>query len=85
MKQNASNVESAPAVAVQRVVKQQVELLKEILEHQVANLNNPHGHEFYRCYTYNPGDMPAWVRKAKRLVLLNGPDQGRRASDSKTL
>lgn len=46
------------------------ELLNEILDHQIANRHcdparyTPH----YKCYTYNTGDMPAWVAKAEKML-----------------
>lgn len=43
------------------------ELLREILEFQVANLDRQDW-EFYRCYTYDTGQMPDWVQKAKDLL-----------------
>lgn len=66
-----SKKKTSTAVGSSERVRQHVELLKEILEHQIANLDNPHGDEFYRCYTYPSGDMPSWVKKAKRLVQPN--------------
>ncbi len=52
--------------SVQRSVMQHRKLLREILKHQVANLGS--SHEFYSCYTYEHGEMPPWVAKAKALL-----------------
>lgn len=50
-------------------------LLKEILEHQIANLESDN--EFYTCYTYKPGEMPPWVAKAKALLQNAGMEAER--------
>jgi len=64
------------------LVKQHIELLNEILKHQVANLGSK-DNEFYNCFTYFGGKMPPWVKKAKRLVLLNAPAEPSRNEDAR--
>ena len=57
----ASDLSAAPCPAL-------VEMLNEILDHQVANRGTKHA--FYRCYTY--GDkMAPWVKKAEKLIKQN--------------
>ena len=57
----ASDLSAAPCSAL-------VEMLNEILDHQVANRGTKHA--FYMCYTY--GDkMAPWVKKAEKLVKQN--------------
>ena len=56
-----------PGVGSNRIVMQHRKLLREILKHQVANLGYCE-HEFYSCYTYEHGEMPPWVAKAKALL-----------------
>ena len=41
-------------------------LLEEILNHAVANRGSEHA--FFLCYTYNHGEMPAWVGKAEKML-----------------
>lgn len=50
-----------------------VSLLNEILDHQIGNRGTERA--FYRCYTYNHGEMPAWVAKAERMVRLQRADE----------
>lgn len=49
-----------------RYMKKVVNLLEEILNHQVANRSRKQD-SFYRCYTYAHGEWPAWVKKAESL------------------
>lgn len=60
------------------VVMQHRALLKEILKHQIANLGSK-DHEFYSCYTYEHGEMPPWVAKAKALLHNEKVSDPRRA------
>ena len=43
------------------------ELLNEILNHQIANRGTKHA--FYKCYTYSGYKMPAWVKKAEKMLV----------------
>lgn len=67
----AANARTAKAshVAHQRLVVRHVNLLTEILNHQIANRGTPYA--YYLCYTYNFGKMPDWVKKAEKLVRHN--------------
>lgn len=53
-----------PAVAI-------MELLEEILNHQVANRRNKDAFRFYRSYDYPAGEMPEWVAKAEQVLKDN--------------
>ena len=43
-----------------------VDLLNEILDHQIANRGSEHA--FYSCYTYEYGKFPEWVLKAEHIL-----------------
>ncbi len=46
-----------------------LQLLDEILNHQIANRGSEHA--FYRCCTYRSGQFPPWVAKAEAVVQAN--------------
>ena len=51
-----------------RKTKAVLQLLEEILNHQVSNRHAGYGYRFYRCWTYPSGGMPDWVGKAEKLL-----------------
>ena len=69
-----------------RYMKKVENLLNNILNHQVANRSCKKD-AFYRCYTYDHGKWPDWVKKAEkmrlefhRILLMKRDKHGKRAS-----